>query len=63
MMTPHHEGAIAMAEAELAEGENAKLKSLARRIVRDQRREVAEMGRWREEWYGGPVPPTAMAEG
>ncbi|MBS1895424.1 MAG: DUF305 domain-containing protein [Actinobacteria bacterium] len=63
MMTPHHEGAIAMAEAELAKGEDSRLKHLAKRIIAAQQREVREMNEWREQWYGGPVPPGAMAEG
>ena len=63
MMTPHHEGAIAMAEAEVAKGENSQLKHLAKRIVAAQQREVREMNEWREQWYGGPVPPGGMSEG
>ena len=43
LMVPHHEGAIAMAEAELAKGTDPELRDLAQRIVDSQRREIAFM--------------------
>lgn len=43
MMVPHHEGAIAMARAELANGANPELKKLAQDIIAAQQREVKEM--------------------
>jgi uncharacterized protein (DUF305 family) len=43
MMVPHHTGAIAMAKVELAKGNNAELKTLARNIISAQQREVKEM--------------------
>lgn len=42
-MVPHHEGAIAMAEVELAKGENAEIKKLAKAVIAAQRKEVAAM--------------------
>jgi len=61
MMTPHHQGAITMAQAEIAKGTDPKLKALAQSIVSDQTREIKEMGSWRVKWYGAPVPPGAAA--
>jgi len=61
MMTPHHQGAITMAQAEIAKGTDPKLKALAQSIVSDQTREISEMGSWRVKWYGAPVPPGAAA--
>lgn len=61
MMTPHHQGAITMAKAELAKGVDPKLKTLAQSIISDQTREISEMSAWRIKWYGGPVPPGAAA--
>lgn len=52
-MTVHHRGAIAMAEAQLAGGQNADLKAIATAIVSAQEREIAEMAAWKAEWYPG----------
>ena len=43
MMIPHHEGAIAMAETELADGEFADALALAERIVDAQKAEISEI--------------------
>ncbi|MBS1894588.1 MAG: DUF305 domain-containing protein [Actinobacteria bacterium] len=56
MMIPHHQGAILMAHAELADGEDGKLKELAKGIIAAQTMEIEEMNEWREGWYGSPSP-------
>jgi uncharacterized protein (DUF305 family) len=56
MMIPHHQGAILMAQAELADGENGQLKELAKGIIAAQTMEIEEMNEWREGWYGSPSP-------
>ncbi|WP_258725239.1 DUF305 domain-containing protein [Cellulomonas sp. NS3] len=43
LMTAHHEGAVAMAEQQLEEGENADALQLARKIIDDQTVEITEM--------------------
>lgn len=43
MMTEHHQGAIAMATTELADGQNAEAKALAQTIIGAQTKEVATM--------------------
>jgi uncharacterized protein (DUF305 family) len=43
MMVPHHEGAIAMAQAELRYGKNEQLRRMAQEIVVTQRQEIAAM--------------------
>ncbi|MGI8945088.1 MAG: DUF305 domain-containing protein [Thermoleophilaceae bacterium] len=45
MMLPHHEGALVMAKAELAKGESAELKALARSILSTQQQEITAMRR------------------
>lgn len=45
MMIPHHQGAVAMAEALLKYGKNEELKALARNVVRTQNEEIALMRR------------------
>ncbi|WP_282782444.1 MULTISPECIES: DUF305 domain-containing protein [unclassified Nocardia] len=43
MMIEHHQGAIAMAETELAQGVNAEAKQLAQAIITAQRTEIDQM--------------------
>ena len=43
MMTPHHQGAIEMALAELRYGHNEQLKRMAQEIIVTQRDEIAAM--------------------
>ena len=56
MMIPHHQGAIRMARAELAKGNDAQLKKIATGIVAAQTREIAKMNTWRKGWYGATSP-------
>jgi uncharacterized protein (DUF305 family) len=56
MMIPHHQGAIEMARAELADGQDAELMEIAQRIIDAQSAEIEDMNSWREEWYGSPSP-------
>jgi uncharacterized protein (DUF305 family) len=55
-MIPHHQGAIRMAQVELAEGQDQETKDLARAIISAQSKEIEEMNRWRQQWYGAPSP-------
>lgn len=43
MMIPHHQGAVAMAEAELRFGHDPVLRRLAQGIIVEQRQEIAVM--------------------
>ena len=52
MMIPHHEDAVTMANEELEKGENDTLLKLAEDIISAQNREIEQMRKWREEWYG-----------
>ena len=45
-MIPHHRGAIAMAKAELAHGDDEWAKTLAGQIIAAQEKEIAEMLAW-----------------
>lgn len=46
MMSAHHQEGVDMAKRQLANGKSTKLKSMARRIIRDQQREIVELDRW-----------------
>ncbi len=50
-MTPHHQGAVAMAQDALNKSQRPEIKSLAQRIITNQQREIAQMKQWRTLWY------------
>jgi len=53
MMIPHHQGAVAMSREILETTKRPELQQLARNIIRDQQREVAQMESWKESWGAG----------
>ncbi len=52
-MIMHHQGAIDMARPATTKAQHAELKEMARNIIRDQEREIAQMKQLREQWYAG----------
>jgi uncharacterized protein (DUF305 family) len=50
-MTPHHDGAIVMAQAAAQQSQRPELKKLAAAIIRGQTQETAQMQQWRSTWY------------
>ncbi|WP_352431023.1 DUF305 domain-containing protein [Pyrinomonas sp.] len=59
-MIAHHQGAIDMARLAADRAERGELKELARKIIADQEREIAQMRQWRERWYKGQAPAMNM---
>lgn len=45
-MRKHHQMALTMAEAQLKEGRDAKLRAMATQIIVGQKKEIAELDRW-----------------
>ncbi len=59
-MTAHHQSAIDIARPAVEKAQHAELKEFARKIIEDQEREIAEMRRYREQWYAGKPPAMNM---
>lgn len=49
---PHHSGANTMARWETQEGTHPVLRQMAKKIIRDQAKEIGEMIDMRMRWYG-----------
>lgn len=50
-MTPHHQGAVKMAQEALQKSKRPEIKKLAQSIIADQDKEIAQMQQWRKAWY------------
>ncbi len=46
MMKVHHQGAIDMAQMELQNGKDAKMRAMAKRIIEAQQKEIKEFDQW-----------------
>ena len=51
-MIPHHESAIAAAQAAGTRAQKQEIKDLAKAIIADQQREIEQMRAWRRAWFG-----------
>ena len=52
MMIPHHEGAVMMAKDALQNANHQDLKEMAAKMIKDQQKEIDQLKKWRQEWYG-----------
>lgn len=50
-MIPHHQGALVMAQEAIAKSKRPELVKLAKSIISDQNKEIAQMQQWRKQWY------------
>lgn len=50
MMIPHHQDAVAMSGEILETTKRPELQQLARNIIRNQEREIAQMESWKRSW-------------
>ena len=56
-MIEHHQGALEMSEKYLPEGKRAELKAVAKKIIADQKKEIAQMTAWTQKWSGKEPDP------
>lgn len=59
-MILHHQGAVDMALLTDTRAQHTELKNLAKAIIADQQKEIAQMKRWREEWFSGAAKAVNM---
>jgi uncharacterized protein (DUF305 family) len=50
-MIPHHQGGVVMAQEVLKKSKRPELMTLARVIILEQKKEIAQMQQWRKKWY------------
>jgi uncharacterized protein (DUF305 family) len=50
-MIPHHQGALVMSQEVLEKSKRPELIKLAKGIITDQKKEIAQMQQWRKQWY------------
>ncbi len=50
-MIPHHQGALVMAQEAIQKSQRPALIKLAKGIVTEQNKEIAQMQQWRQQWY------------
>ena len=50
-MIPHHQGALVMAQEAIQKSKRPELIKLAKGIVSEQKKEIAQMKQWRKQWY------------
>jgi len=60
-MVPHHQSALMMAQMALTKAPHAEVKALARNILRDQQKEIAQLKAWRRAWFGSANVPMDMS--
>lgn len=63
MMIPHHQAALDMAEVVIRRGSDPEVRAIARRIVDDQRAEIAEMRDLYRTAFGGDPPSMPAGHG
>jgi uncharacterized protein (DUF305 family) len=61
MMVAHHQMAVDMAKVEIRRGKDPQVKAMAKQVVADQSKEIAEMKSWYRNWYGEEIPSMPMS--
>lgn len=61
MMKAHHQAALDMAQVELKEGADPKLRGMAKNIVKSQSKEIKQFDEWLAK-HPGPTAPSMMKQ-
>lgn len=59
-MIAHHQGAVDMAQLVPTRAQHVEIQQLAKSIIAEQRREIAQMKDWRAKWFGEKLPAINM---
>ena len=59
-MIEHHQGAVDMAQLVETRAQHAELKTLAKNIISEQQKEIAQMREWRAKLFGETAPAVNM---
>lgn len=60
-MVPHHAMAVDMAKLALQKSKRPQIKNMARQMITDQQREIAQLRAWRKAWYPKAAAPMTGA--
>jgi uncharacterized protein (DUF305 family) len=55
MMISHHEGAIMMLKDALKKSTHSEIKAMATKAIATQQKEIDQMKKWLQAWYGEPT--------
>jgi uncharacterized protein (DUF305 family) len=50
MMNKHHQGGITMAQNEVSRGKQSEVKAIAKKIIENQKKDIAEMTKMKKQW-------------
>jgi len=62
LMRMHHQGALDMAQAELDSGKDPQLRSMAKKIIASQQKEITEFDQWLAKHGTAPAKPPANSK-
>jgi uncharacterized protein (DUF305 family) len=62
MMKMHHQSALDMAEVELQQGKDPKMRSMAKKIIEAQKKEIKEFDQWLAKQKQHMAEPNAKSK-
>lgn len=62
VMIPHHQGAIDLAKAELANGKDPEMRRMAQKIISNNQKEIDQLSKWLSKPGGGAAASSSSPE-